>query len=128
MSCYSCKRCGKKYTDMFTSKWCKPCQVNELKKNFTNWTSGDKKIDNAIQEVQLIIYCSSDIIFEWIPYNQFSNIKKINNFFASAIWKDGPLTYDSNKEEYTRKLSNKKFTLEYLDISQNITNEFLNEV
>src|SRR5436853_502370 len=60
--------------------------------------SGNKKVDNLIQEMQLKIKNTEDIIFEWIPYNQFDNIKKINEGdFAtiySAIWKDGPLHYN----------------------------------
>ena len=37
------------------NKWCKPCQTDNLKENFTNWTSGNKKMDNFIQEMQLKI-------------------------------------------------------------------------
>ncbi|EXX71020.1 kinase-like domain-containing protein [Rhizophagus irregularis DAOM 181602=DAOM 197198] len=40
----------------------------------------------------------NDIVFEWIPYNQFINIKEIGEGgFAKvylAIWKDGPLQYN----------------------------------
>src|SRR6266498_3857205 len=72
----SCKKCGEEYTDV-DFKWCKPCQKDNLKGNFTNWTSENEKIDNFIQEMQLKIERSSDIVFEWIQYNNFSNIKKI---------------------------------------------------
>ena len=45
--------------------------------------------------MQLKIDSLSDIVFEWIPYDQFSDIKEIGRGgFAtvySAIWKDGPL-------------------------------------
>src|SRR5581483_11808088 len=63
-----CGRCDNKYTDI-KDQWCGPCQRNILKENFTNWTSGDKEIDNFIQEMQLKITNPTDIIFEWIPYN-----------------------------------------------------------
>ena len=123
----SCKKCGKRYTSY---RWCKPCQIDNLKGNFTNWTSGNEKIDNFIQEMQLKINRYNDIVFEWIPYNQFSDIKEIGKGgFAtvySAIWKDGALEYDGFNE-YTRK-SNCKVALKCLHNSQNITNEFLNEV
>ena len=74
-----------------------------------------------------------DIVFEWIPYNQFSDIKEIGrgdfttvNF---AIWKDGPLKYDKDTaEKYVRSTPNYKIALKCLHNSQNITNEFLNEV
>ena len=81
--------------------------------------------------MQLKIDKYSDIVFEWIPYNQFDNIEEINKGdFAtvySAIWKDGPLYYISHKMEYSRK-PDKKFALKCLHNSQNFSNEFLNEV
>ncbi|CAB5357002.1 unnamed protein product [Rhizophagus irregularis] len=33
-----CVKCDKYYTNA-KCKWCKPCQINWLKENFTNWTS-----------------------------------------------------------------------------------------
>ena len=72
----SCEKCGEEYTNEGW-EWCKPCQIDNLKGNFTNWTSGNEKIDNVIQEMQLKIDSSRDIVFEWIPYNQFSDIKEI---------------------------------------------------
>src|SRR5688572_14189246 len=128
-----CSKCGEKCTNV-NSKWCKPCQIDNLKGNFTNWTSGNKKIDNFIQEMQLKINNAYDIVFEWIPYNQFSEIKEIGRGgFAtvySAIWKDSPLSYDKDNEVYARNTfkSNYEVALKCLHNSQNITNEFLNEV
>src|SRR3954468_14352941 len=123
----SCKNCGAK----LYRNWCKPCQIDNLKRNFTNWTSGNEKIDELIQEMQLKINSKWDIIFEWIPYNQFSDIKEIGKggfaTVCSAIWKDGPLEYNTDNEEYTRS-SNTTVALKCLHNSQNITNEFLNEV
>src|SRR3954454_1042858 len=92
-----CKKCGQ----YIYFKWCKSCQINDLKNNFTNWTSGNENIDNSIQEMQLKIDSPSDIVFEWVPYSQFNNIKEIGNDnglvkIYSAIWKDGPLKYDYN--------------------------------
>ena len=82
--------------------------------------------------MQLKIDNNSDIVFEWIPYNQFSDIKEIGRGgFAtvySAIWKDGPLRYDEDNEEYTRESNYKIVALKYLHNSQNIGDEFLNEV
>ncbi|UZO23537.1 uncharacterized protein OCT59_015874 [Rhizophagus irregularis] len=90
-------------------------------KNFTNRTSGKKQIDDFIQEMQLKIEDRHDIVLEWIPYNQFVKIKKINkNGFItgySAIWKDGPLYKNWWNDKYTRN-SNKKVTLNCLYSSQ----------
>src|SRR5256885_13003307 len=105
-----CAKCDKSYTDI-PYKWCKPCQINHLKENFTNWTSGNEKIDNFIQEIQLKIDDLEDIIFEWIPYNQFSDIKEIGKGgFAtvySAIWKNGQLKYNTMSKEYIRNSNHK---------------------
>ncbi|EXX74678.1 Mkk2p [Rhizophagus irregularis DAOM 197198w] len=127
-----CDKCGESFIDTYSRwcKWCKPCQINDLKKNFTNWSSGNEKIDNLIQERQLKINSHNDIIAEWIPYDQFNYMKELEkDEFATiyfAIWKDGPLQYDTNKHNYSRKRS-KKVNLKLYN-SQNSINGFLNEV
>ncbi|UZO05642.1 uncharacterized protein OCT59_025986 [Rhizophagus irregularis] len=123
-----CKKCGEKYMSEYDAmyKWCKSCQINNLKQNFTNWTSENEKIDNLIQEMQLEINELDDMIFEWIPYDQFDDIKEIgegSDKVHLAIWKDGPLDYDKNKNEYTRKQQNKKIVLKLYNL-RNIINEF----
>ncbi|EXX69300.1 Rad53p [Rhizophagus irregularis DAOM 197198w] len=123
-----CKKCGEKYTSKYDAiyEWCKSCQINNLKQNFTNWTSENEKIDNLIQEMQLEINELDDMIFEWIPYDQFDDIKEIgegSDKVHLAIWKDGPLDYDKNKNEYTRKQQNKKVVLKLYNL-RNIINEF----
>ena len=104
-----CGKCFEKYINI-QYKWCnRPCQINYLKKNFINWTSGNEKIDNLIQEKRLEINKSYDTVFEWIPYYQFDDIKeKGKGGFAtvySAIWKDGPLCY--NEKNLMRKSGEK---------------------
>src|SRR5438034_737980 len=120
----------------YSEEYFKECYVkysesDEHKKIFTNWISGNEKIDDLIREMQLKINVYRDILFEWIPYNQFSNIEEIGRGgFAtvySATWNDGPLSYYKNKDEWIRD-SDKKVALKCLDNSQGITNEFLNEV
>ncbi|GES99325.1 kinase-like domain-containing protein [Rhizophagus clarus] len=80
--------------------------------------------------MQLEIDKRNDIVFEWIPYSQFDYIEGVGKGgFAtvySAIWKDGPLEYDLNKT-YIRN-HYKEIALKCLNNSQNIGNEFLNEV
>ncbi|GBC00664.1 hypothetical protein RclHR1_03930014 [Rhizophagus clarus] len=91
--------------------------------------------------MQLKINHYKDIIVEWIPYNQFIDIKEIAKFdfttFYSAIWSDGPLIYNNDcynddiYDEYKRvpkRVSNEKAILKCLDNSQNNSNElFLDE-
>src|SRR5579862_2555489 len=73
---------------------------------FINWISGNEKIDNFIREMQLKINNHDDIIFEWIPYNQFNKIEEIDKdgFITvySAIWKDGPLYMNKQNKKYIR--------------------------
>ncbi|CAB5337919.1 Bck1p [Rhizophagus irregularis DAOM 197198w] len=111
---------------MIIYKWRRPYRINYIKKNFKIWTSGNKKIDDFIQNVQLKINIWNDTVFEWIPYNKFDDIKEIGksgySSVYSATWKDGPLYYDNNSKEWIRK-SDKKVILKCLMIS-----EFLNVV
>ncbi|GBC38063.2 kinase-like domain-containing protein [Rhizophagus irregularis DAOM 181602=DAOM 197198] len=122
-----CKECGEIYMEIW-SKWCRPCQINNLELNH----SGNKKIDEFIQEMQLKIESVRDIIVEWIPYDQFNIIKEISkdNFarIYLAIWKVGPLecNYDEEKCKHKRK-PNKEVTLKCLNNSQNVISDLLNE-
>jgi hypothetical protein len=107
------------------NKWCQPCFNGNSKNN----TSGNEKIDNLIQEMQLKTDTYYDI-FEWIPYNQLANIKETGkkdfDIIYSAIWKNGPLFYTYNRGYY--RIQNKAVTLKCLYNSQHITNEFLIKV
>jgi hypothetical protein len=62
----NCEKCGEKYSNKYHAsyKWCKPCQIDYLKTNFKNWTSGSENIDNLIREMQLKINFPKDIVFE----------------------------------------------------------------
>jgi hypothetical protein len=126
-----CKLCGNEYTDI-NEKWCKACQTNVLKKT-TNLSedSEDGVINNLIQEKRLEIDRPSDIVFEWIPYNQFEEVKQVCECcFAtkySAKWKDGPLGYDKNNMEYKRN-PNKSLYLKRLNNKHKTFDDFINEV
>ena len=83
--------------------------------------------------MQLKINNHNDMMFEWIPYNQFNKIKEIGkdgfSTVFSAIWKNGQLNYNYYKKIYKRNLKNQnqKVSLKCYN-SQNITDEFFNEV
>jgi hypothetical protein len=121
-----CIKCGKQYYTNTTYIWCKPCQINYLKANFINRTSDDKKIDDFVQEIQLK-FDYYKFLFEWIPYNQFSDIEMGEEDSATAIWKDGPLYYNFFTEKERMRISNKKVSLKYSYDLQNVA-EFLNKV
>ncbi len=122
-----CKNCDR----IIQGSWCRPCQLNNLRKNFTTWMSGNEKIDNFIKKVQRRVNYPSDIVFEWIPYCQFNNIKEIekNDFSISylANWKDGPLEYNISTMIYKRR-PNEGIILKCLYNTQNKTNKLLIEV
>ncbi|UZN99810.1 uncharacterized protein OCT59_001076 [Rhizophagus irregularis] len=128
-----CDKCGEHYGDDLNaeSEWCKPCQAKYLKENFANWTSGNENIDGLIQEMRSKIDGPSDIVFEWIPYNQFDNIREDvkgnSSKVYSAIWKDGPLSYSYLKRKLTR-VSGKKVALKCVFNLQYNIDEIINEV
>ncbi|CAB4408577.1 unnamed protein product [Rhizophagus irregularis] len=101
------KNCDGKYMSGYSNVWCKECEINDLKLNFKNWTSGNDEIDDLIQKIQLETDYSEDIMFEWIPFIQFIDVKTIEENDAtkiySAIWKNDILyydfLYDCNKHE-----------------------------
>ncbi|PKK60484.1 hypothetical protein RhiirC2_856822 [Rhizophagus irregularis] len=123
---YYCEKCDSEYDRKY--KLCKQCQINYLKNNFEDWTSGNEKVDDFIQKMQLKINGRRGEIFEWISYNEFIEIRELgNNVLATAIWKDGPLYYSSVRRSYDREI-NKNVILKYLCNSQNVSQLFSNEV
>src|SRR5579871_4118588 len=101
-----CKTCDEPYLDRRNAshEFCKPCQINKLKRNFIHWTSGNEKIDLLIQETQLKNHSNyHSTVFEWIPYNQFKEFKEIDKDCLIALWEDGSAKYDyEEKNEYVR--------------------------
>ncbi|EXX58390.1 hypothetical protein RirG_198460 [Rhizophagus irregularis DAOM 197198w] len=116
---FHCRNCGKQFTQIY-NKWCKQCQLSNLK-NITIWASGNEKIDSFIQKMQLKINASWNIIFEWIPFEQFNDVKEIKSddltSISSAMWKNGQLYYDNNKYEYARNQNTK--VKSYYSINRN---------
>ncbi|EXX55142.1 Rad53p [Rhizophagus irregularis DAOM 197198w] len=130
------KQCKKCFED---KKWCSQiCLKSYLKNNFSNWTSGNEEVDDFIREMQSKINNKDDVVFEWVPYDQFRKFKEIGKGgFAtvySAIWKDGPLYCDGKKNDPKYfdgkwiRLAHENVALKCLDNCNNITKEFLNEV
>ncbi|GES83269.1 kinase-like domain-containing protein [Rhizophagus clarus] len=98
--------------------------------SFAYWTSENKRIDDFIQKTRLKIRNYDDIVFEWVPYNQFNEIKETGkNGLAtvySAIWKDGPLCYNNQYSNYARE-SNKEVALKSFHNSRNSIGFLINE-
>src|SRR5436190_7951905 len=69
--CRECKQPNTGFTD--GSKWCQPCNSKHLQEDFNKWTSGNKEIDEFIQNFQLRATCRKELL-EWIPYDKFENV------------------------------------------------------
>ncbi|GBC33820.2 kinase-like domain-containing protein [Rhizophagus irregularis DAOM 181602=DAOM 197198] len=106
-----CERCNDIYTNI-KYKWCSPCQTNNLKLNF----SGNKIINDLILEMQLKINSPFDRVFEWIPCNQFNDIKEI-----------GKDDYDINNiNEFLNKVRIHSTSTQIYGLSQNSsTDDFI---
>lgn len=79
---YKCNVCQK---EGFTMQNCQHCIQKVLQDNWKSWTSGNDDIDQAIREAQLICPLPRYII-EWIPYEQFTNIKKFAEGGCASIF------------------------------------------
>ncbi|EXX55788.1 kinase-like domain-containing protein [Rhizophagus irregularis DAOM 181602=DAOM 197198] len=96
------------------------------------WTSGNEKIDDFIQKRQLNINSYNDVVFEWIPYNQFNEIKETGKNSSitvySAIWKNGSLHKEDRRSNYYTRDSYKEVALKCLHNLQNSIDSLINEV
>src|ERR1041385_5759626 len=127
-----CPECNKPKTSKY---WCNQCNAKRFQQDFPNWTSGNKFIDNFIQESQLNAKSSEEVL-EWIPYNRLTNIKYLAkggfSTVYNAIWLDGCITrWDYDNKQWSRYLFNSEgdeVVIKSLNNSSNINEEFLNEV
>src|SRR6185295_11879353 len=104
--------CYKRYTYENSNsfyKWCNQCNAKRFQQDFPNWTSGNKYIDNFIQETQLNAQMF-DHILEWIPYNRLTNIKYLAEGGFSTVynasWFDGCIRHWDYDEKQWYRLSN----------------------
>ncbi|RGB27096.1 kinase-like domain-containing protein [Rhizophagus diaphanus] len=111
--------------------WCQPCNAKRFKNNFKIWTSGNKDIDEFIQQLQLNAVHYRNYI-EWIPFEKFKDITYITRGgfgkIYSAEWPEGCIfTWDIVNQKWKRYY-NIKVALKSLDNSSCISTEFLNEI
>ncbi|GES88109.1 kinase-like domain-containing protein [Rhizophagus clarus] len=111
--------------------WCQPCNAKRFKDNFENWTSGNKVIDEFIQQSQLnAVYYSKCL--EWIPFEKFQKVTYIaeGGFgkIYSAEMPEGIIEYwDIENQRWDRSIFD-KYALKSLNNSSDICSDFLNEV
>jgi hypothetical protein len=115
-------------------KWCQPCNAKRFKDNFKNWTSGNKDIDEFIQQSQLDAVHYKKYL-EWISFENFEDITYITRGgfgkIYSAKWPEGCIRYwDIENQKWIRHNNDNglKVALKSLDNSSHISTEFLNEV
>ncbi|CAG8508220.1 17946_t:CDS:2 [Funneliformis caledonium] len=96
-----CPTCNTKRVGIY---WCKNCNSEYFRKEFSKWTSESSFMDSFIQNLQLSSHNSHQFV-EWIPFNQFKDIKLIAKggygVVSSAVWLDGPI---GNTKLYHRLL------------------------
>ncbi|GET02123.1 kinase-like domain-containing protein [Rhizophagus clarus] len=101
------------------------------KDNFENWTSGNKVIDEFIQQSQLnAVYYAKCL--EWIPFEKFQNITYIAEGGFGKIYSaelpEGVIEYwDIENQKWNRFIFD-KYALKSLKNSSDICPDFLNEI
>src|SRR5213596_1950628 len=119
--CPTCNRYNTWYS------WCQSCDPKLLTEG---WTSGNKTLDELIKSAQLKAtkYHYSNHL-QWIPYNNLTNIEKMGESgFATipkATWLNGYKSINYDNERISKDMP---VALKKLHNSQNISDEFLNEV
>ena len=107
--------------------WCQSCDPKLLTEG---WTSGNETLDELIKSTQLkATWNHNGHYLQWIPYNDLTNIEKMGEGgFATiykATWLNGYKSVNYNDERTSKDVS---VALKKLHNSQNISDEFLNEV
>ncbi|CAG8553703.1 15526_t:CDS:2 [Acaulospora morrowiae] len=86
----TCQRC---HSNKFDNEWCSSCDPQYFIDHFSDWTSGNSKIDSFIQTTQRKATSKFNFL-EWIPYESLSDVKYLGQgsvgTIYSATWIDGP--------------------------------------
>ncbi|GBC03716.1 hypothetical protein RclHR1_05290004 [Rhizophagus clarus] len=110
-------------------EWCQPCNAKRFKNNFKNWSSGNKIIDELIQQSQLNAVHHTKCL-EWVPYENFKNVNYITRGGFSRIYLADWLGYiccwDIENQDWKR--ISEKVALKILNSSFSTIKDFLNEV
>ena len=119
-----CPTCNR-YNTIYS--WCQSCDPKLLTEG---WTSGNETLDELIKSTQLKAtkYHYSNHL-QWIPYNDLTNIEKIGEGGFATIYKATWLNgYKSINYDNKRISKDMPVALKKLNNSQNVSDEFLNEV
>ena len=125
------RECDKCQTTRYSDKFCERCISLHLQSLFNTWTSGNEIIDDFIHQCQ-ILSSLPRLILEWIPFDQFIDVKKLTEGGFSSIytakWSRGCIVdYDENKKEFIYS-GPQLVVLKSLNNSSNPGKTFFNEV
>ena len=123
-----CKKCK---STRYSNRFCENCISLHLQSLFNTWSSGNEIVDNFIQKCQMMSSLPTQII-EWIPYNQFKDVKKLTeggfSTIYTATWTKGNIIdYNEKKKEFSY-LGAFKVVLKCLNNSSDIGKGFFEEV
>ena len=111
-------------------QWCQSCERKQCEENFANW-SGNKDIDKFLQDTQLNS-TGPQTFLEWIPFDKLDDINILHvtsrSTLYSAFWKDGPILWDQQNEQYKRSKIQVTIKLYKGSDDSDQINEILNEV
>ena len=118
--CSTCNRYNTWYS------WCQSCNPKLLTEG---WTSGNETLDELIKSTQLkATKYGNDYYLQWIPYNDLTNIERTGKSgfvtISKATWLNGEKGISGDE----RDSKDRNVALKKLHNSQNISDEFLNEV
>ena len=70
------RECDKCQTTRYSDKFCEWCISLHLQSLFNTWTSGNEIIDDFIHQCQILSSIPTHIL-EWIPFEEFKEVKKL---------------------------------------------------
>src|SRR5438445_686946 len=89
-----CGECNEPGTGLL---WCQPCNAKRFEENFKNWTSGNKNVDEFIQQSQLnavhhtndymmiLMYCDNGDLRNYLSKSTVDYARKLAGFFTLVI-------------------------------------------
>ena len=123
-----CENCQ---DECLATLFCEHCVRNYLKANFSDWTSGNKDIDNLLQTCQMGSIVPYQVV-EWIPYNNLLNIRYLTKGGFSEIykadWIGGSYIEWDSKEKQLKRFGGQIVVLKRLENVERANRNWLEEV
>ncbi|RHZ68688.1 hypothetical protein Glove_294g133 [Diversispora epigaea] len=126
-------KCDKCHLNNTGKYWCHLCNSKQFQNEFDKWTSGDREINEFIQQIQLSANKYQEII-EWIPFERLENVTYLaKGGFGTvykANWLDGFIIFHE-KNKFSKVIWNRYGKQDVcLKSLNNLTNQndFLQEI